>query len=34
MVQLLKIREYYNKALKFSIKRKRDTIAFDLIKFS
>jgi hypothetical protein len=34
MVQLKQIRQYYNLALKYCIKRKRDVIAFDLIKFS
>lgn len=34
MVELKEVRSYYNLALKYCIKKKRDTIAYDLIKFS
>jgi hypothetical protein len=34
MVELKEIRKYYSLALKYCIKKKRDVIAFDLIKFS
>ena len=34
MVAIRKVRNFYNRALAYTIKKKRDVIAFDLIKFS
>ena len=34
MVAIKKVREFYNQALSYSIEKRRDVLAFDLIKFS
>ena len=34
MVAIKKVREFYNKALAYTIEKRRDVLAFDLIKFS
>jgi hypothetical protein len=34
MIAIKKVREFYNEALAYSIEKRRDVLAFDLIKFS